>query len=747
MAVITVFVFVFSSLSALQVRAAVVGPVIKAVTIDKWEAGPGDDVTVTIDVDELDPGDLQIQVFYRGPDGVALKNPFAIFNQETGKYEAKFTIGSKDRPGVWKLDQINIWDKKFNSDYLKRDYLPNPEDADLTVVNPDFDVTPPVVHSVKVDKQKVTEGESITLSVEASDEQSGVLTVSVFYRNGKYGIGGSADFNPETGKYERVIRIGSPAATPIGTWTLLSVEVEDRNHNRAEFYSVPYSDSFKVLDKNSTAPPPPVVNGVSEVDTMVTGRTEPSTDVTVKIGELEYKDTSDQNGYFSISIPRQAEGTVIMVTAINLSDKTSPASVIIVTDGTAPDVPTVDAVTDISERITGKAEKNSTVEVTLGTKLLGSTVAEDDGSFIIPLEANQLLFFTGHELSVTATDKAGNRSPAAIVAIGKGLPPSLLTVNEVSDRSTEVTGSTDSGAFVTVTIGQAAYTTEADSHGIFKVDIPVQKAGTELSVIASNSSGKATKPVIRYVVDRTAPERPVVNSVSNLSKEVLGKAEPRSTVTITIGKAIFVTTTGADGWFTAAIPQPKEGINITVTAKDKAGNVSKAAVVKVLDKIAPAIPKVNAVSNLSKIITGKAEAKSTVTAIIGTSKYTVAADGSGNFSIPIPLKKAGTKISVTAKDVSGNISSPRLLMVLDKIAPAPPKVKKVYRTSKTVTGTAEKNSIITVKVGTKTIGTVKTNKSGKFTVKIKPQKRKTKLTITATDAAKNKSKPTLVRVY
>ncbi|MED4203734.1 Ig-like domain-containing protein [Neobacillus mesonae] len=672
-AVITVFVFVFSSLSGLQARAAVAGPVIKAVTIDKLEAGPGDDVTVTIDVDELDPGDLQIQVFYRGPDGIALKDPFAIFNRETGKYVAKFTIGSKDRPGVWKLDQINIWDKEFNSDYLKRDHLPNPEHADLTVVNPDFDVTPPVVHSVKVDKQKVTEGESITLSVEASDEQSGVLTVSVFYRNGKYGIGGSADFNPETGKYERVIRIGSPAATPIGTWTLLSVRVEDRNHNGAEYYSVPYSDSFRVIDKNSTAPTPPVVNGVSDVDTVVTGKTEPWTNVTAKIGELEYKDTSDQNGYFSISIPRQAEGTVIMVTATNLSDKTSPASVIIVTDGTAPDVPTV--------------------------------------------------------------------------VIGEGLPPSLLTVNEVSDRSTEVTGSTDSGAFVTVTIGQAAYTTEADSHGIFKVDIPVQKAGTELSVIAANSSGKATTPVIRYVVDQTAPERPVVNTVSNLSKEVRGKAEPGSTVTITIGKATFVTTAGADGWFTAAIPQPKEGINITVTATDNAGNVSKAIVLKALDKIAPAIPKVNAVSNLSKIITGKAEAKSTVTAIIGTSKYTVAADGSGNFSIPIPLKKAGTKISVTAKDVSGNISSSRLLTVLDKIAPAPPKVKKVYRTSKTVTGTAEKNSIITVMVGTKTIGTVKTNKSGKFTVKIKPQKRKTKLTITATDVAKNKSKPTQVRVY
>lgn len=308
--------------------------VVTAVSIDKREASPGDVVTAIVDIEDSGSGVSSVLVIFRGPDGIAQKNVYADFNQETGQYEAKVTIGSKDLPGVWLLSQINVWDNSYNSNYLKRERIQNPENGDFTIVNAEYDVTPPSVQSVTVDKKKVGEGDVITLSVEATDTQTGIRTVSIFYRNGKYGIGGLADLNPETGKYEWTYEVRSPSSMPLGTWTLLSIDVVDKNQNRAEYYSAPYSETFKVIDKNDTsAPTMPSVNPVLNVDTKVTGKTDQFTEVTVKIGELEYKGTSDLNGDFSISIPRQVEGTEMIVTATDLSENTTPAVTIIVSDG------------------------------------------------------------------------------------------------------------------------------------------------------------------------------------------------------------------------------------------------------------------------------------------------------------------------------------------------------------------------------------------------------------------------------
>ncbi|TWT07047.1 hypothetical protein FQV26_04330 [Planococcus sp. CPCC 101016] len=68
-------------------------------------------------------------------------------------------------------------------------------------------------------------------------------------------------------------------------------------------------------------------------------------------------------------------------------------------------------------------------------------------------------------------------------------------------------------------------------------------------------------------------------------------------------------------------------------------------------------PLANIPTSTSTTITGTALAGSSIsvkagTTVIGTAKTT----GSGNYTIPIPTQKAGTIISVTAKDAAGNVS-------------------------------------------------------------------------------------------
>jgi hypothetical protein len=583
---IAIFVLTLSNLGNLEVKADTVAPVVKSITVDPKEVSPGGVVTVTVDVEDLDSGIYSVTVFFRGPDGIALMSAGAILNENTGKYEAKLTIGSNHLVGLWKLDQINVWDHAYNSDYVKRDRLVNLENADFTVMNADYDVTPPSVQSVKADKDRVGEGDILILSVEATDTQTGVLSVTVYYRNGGYLIGGPAEYNPTTGTYERVIRIGSTAAIPLGNWSFYSVAVEDKNHNRAEYYSVPFSNSFHIVEKtiDLTRPTTPVVNGVSDADYEVTGKTDSYTDVTVKIGNLTFRGTSDRNGYFSVRIPRQIAGTVIMITASDYFQNKSPAVEIIVLDGTAPDAPQVDKITNVSQNITGVAEKNSLIEVKRGTEILGSTVAGDDGIFL--LKTDKILVWTGDKLAVTATDKAGNKSLATIVVVTDGMPPAYVTVNEVSDQSKEVTGITENGARVKVTIGTAIYSALADSQGNYKVFIPRQKANTQLRVTAADSLGNTTEPMRVFVIDRTAPAIPTVDTVSNLSKMITGRAEPKSSVTATIGTWKSTVIADVRGNFHIPISPQKAGTRILVTARDASGNISFARSLKTIDKIA-----------------------------------------------------------------------------------------------------------------------------------------------------------------
>ncbi|MFF2444770.1 Ig-like domain-containing protein [Priestia megaterium] len=167
------------------------------------------------------------------------------------------------------------------------------------------------------------------------------------------------------------------------------------------------------------------------------------------------------------------------------------------------------------------------------------------------------------------------------------------------------------------------------------------------------------------------------------------------------------------------------------------------------DTVAPNKPTVNKVDNNDKVVTGKAEAGSTVTVNVGKSRIGYAkASSNGSFSVSIPVQKAGTTINVTAKDSSGNVSKLTYATVVksDVTPPNKPTVYKVDDNDKVVTGKAEANSTVTVNVGKNRIGYAKANSKGSFSVSIPVQKKGTTLNVTAKDASNNVSKLTYVTV-
>ncbi len=161
--------------------------------------------------------------------------------------------------------------------------------------------------------------------------------------------------------------------------------------------------------------------------------------------------------------------------------------------------------------------------------------------------------------------------------------PAAPQVNAVSYEATSVTGKTEAAAKVEVKAnGTLLGTATAASDGTFSVTIAAQPVGSDLVVTSTDAAGNVSAETKVTVVDAVAPEAPEVIYVTNFDTSVIGTAEPGSTVEAKVdGKVIGSADADVNGDFYIDIEAQEVGTVITVTAKDKAGNVSKAVTVTV----------------------------------------------------------------------------------------------------------------------------------------------------------------------
>ncbi|WP_223588872.1 Ig-like domain-containing protein [Neobacillus bataviensis] len=371
---------------------------------------------------------------------------------------------------------------------------------------------------------------------------------------------------------------------PAGTTLLVTATGSTGNVSRAT----------KVTVRDTIPPVSPVVNAVTDKATAVTGTAEAGSTVEVRAGNVVLgTGAAAQNGSFSVAIPIQSAGTTLAITAKDTFGNVSQAVQLTVIDTTPPAVPIVNEVTDQTTSVTGQAEAGSTVDVKAknGTAI-GTATTGVDSKFSVTIPAQ----VSGTELSVTATDKAGNTSTAATVVVKDTTAPAKPVVNEVTDKATSVMGQTEAGSKVDVKTnnGSVIGTATAGADGKFTVTIPVQASGTELTVIATDQNGNVSTATTVIVIDVTAPLRPVVNEVTDKATSVTGQAEVGSRVDVkskigtvigtVISTVIGTATAGSDGKFMVTIPVQAAGTELSITATDKAGNTSEAATIKVITK-------------------------------------------------------------------------------------------------------------------------------------------------------------------
>ncbi|MYL20767.1 hypothetical protein GLW04_12770 [Halobacillus litoralis] len=451
------------------------------------------------------------------------------------------------------------------------------------------------------------------------------------------------------------------------------------------------SGAVTVTVTDGTAPDAPSVDGVTDQDTEVTGTGEAGTDVTVTIDGTEYTGTVDENGDFSVTIPEQSGGTEVSVTLTDAAGNESEASVVTVSDVTAPADPSVDGITDQDAEVTGTGEAGTDVTVTIdGTEYTGTVDENGDFAVTIPQQSE------GTEVGVRLTDGSGNESGLVTVTVTDGTAPEAPVVAEVTDQDTEVTGTGEAGAEVTVTIDGEEYTGTVDGNGDFTVTIPQQEAGTEVSVTLTDAAGNESEAATVTVVDTTAPEAPVVAEVTDQDTEVTGTGEAGAEVTVTIDGSEYTGTVDENGDFSVSVPQQEPGTEVSVVLTDAAGNTSEPAAVTVTDVTAPDAPDVDAVTQADSTVTGTTEPNAEVTVNLpGNVTAAGTADGSGAFTVDLPRTyPPNTVLSVTAADAAGNVSESTEVTVERYYPEAPPVVDPVIENSDYVTGTVPDDAVM-----------------------------------------------------
>ncbi|UQQ29897.1 Ig-like domain-containing protein [Enterobacter bugandensis] len=554
----------------------------------------------------------------------------------------------------------------------------------------------------------------------------------------------------------------------------------------------------------------------------VTGTAEPGSTITLKDanGNVLGTGKTGSDGNFTVSLGTPlTNGEQVTATATDAAGNTSQGTTITAPDLTAPDAPTIGSVTDDIDpqtgsvtnggstndprpQLSGTAEAGSTVTIYDGGVAIGTALVASNGTWTFTPSTD--LTESTHQITVRATDAAGNLGPASpVFTLTVDLtPPTAPTAIVLTDDTGAIRGTITAGTPTdaskpilagtgepggTITIydnGVAVGTTTVLPNGTWSVtpDGPLADGTHTITVVETDAAGNqsaASEPII-FTVDTTPPLAPGDLVVSNDGGTITGTAEPGSTVTIREGDAILGTPVAdSEGNFSLTLTPPKlNGEILTADATDAAGNTGPATSAAAPDISPPQAPVIVSViddvlnttgpvdqngltNDRAPTLNGTGEPGSTITIfngsdIIGT--VVVPSSGLWNFTPPSPLADGTYVLTATATDAAGNPSgqSNAWTIIVDGTAPAAPVITQVVddvpeRTGSldlnettndstpTLSGTAEANATVTIRVDGVDIGTTVADGLGawSFTPDTPIAEGQHTLTAVATDAAGN----------
>lgn len=197
-------------------------------------------ISVSMMITDDNSGVNMAYVYYTMPLSGDTKQIALTYNPLTEEYEGTYFVTNKSENGKWELTTIQTADKAGHYSYARE----NLEKGDFTVYGTTgADWEGPVIDlsTLQVSRKSALNGESVIISVDISDNISGVAFAYAYYQmplsNDSKQI--PLKLNPESGKYEGEYVISS--RTEYGLWTLMTIQTADneRHYTYARSYMYP----------------------------------------------------------------------------------------------------------------------------------------------------------------------------------------------------------------------------------------------------------------------------------------------------------------------------------------------------------------------------------------------------------------------------------------------------------------------------------------------------------------------------
>ncbi|MEY8513461.1 Ig-like domain-containing protein, partial [Lactococcus taiwanensis] len=523
---------------------------------------------------------------------------------------------------------------------------------------------------------------------------------------------------------------------------------------------------------DTTAPNAPVVtevSGNSQIGYTVKGTAEPNAIVTIYDDANNQVGTAQANasGEFTVTLAGEVgPSSLLSITATDSSGNISNSANFNTPGDPIPGAPTATASGNSTNgyTVSGNAEANSTVTIKdLDGNILGTTVANDDGSYSVALPVGPRPEQT---LEATATNSFGESSSTTFVT---PMDPSLNAPSGSLTATTTAPGASDANAPILTELTDSNGNTVSvtavirDSEGEIVVNGQLAAGSYTVTYSAPGYADVTQILEVTDAPDTTAPEAPTVGGVTGNSTDgyvVSGTGEAGSTITIKddAGNTVGTGTVDSEGNYSIEVPgSVGPDAPLTVTATDNSGNTSQPTSTTTPsdpDTTAPEAPTVGGVTGNSTdgyVVSGTGEAGSTITIKddAGNTVGTGTVDSEGNYSIEVPGSVGpDAPLTVTATDNSGNTSQPTSTTTPsdpDTTAPEAPTVTSVSGNSGkgyTIKGKAEAGALVNVYDNDNNLlGSVRADSNGSFTIVLPKGSvgANQPLTLTATDKSGNTS--------
>ncbi|WP_182629290.1 Ig-like domain-containing protein [Clostridium chromiireducens] len=444
-------------------------------------------------------------------------------------------------------------------------------------------------------------------------------------KNNRPTITGTADANSIVNVYDGTTLIGTVTADASGNWTLTpTTALSDGRHGITAAVTDAAGNVISPVSNNvnitidTTAPTLTLVANTTNGKVTITAETTDSgsgvasiTNVTATDEKPQGTVTNPTNSVINANNGKvtNSDGTLIFdsiitytvstngtyeFTAKDNAGNTITQSIPIANiDTTAPEAPVITTPTnntvtnDNTPTISGTAEANSTVKVYDGTTLIGTVTADGNGNWtLIPSTG---LADGNHAITATATDAAGNVSPASSavnITIDTTAPTLTLSASPITATNGMVTinaETTDGGSGVgsitnvTATNGKAEGTVTNPTNSVTNNGIVTNSDGTLISDSTITYTVSANGRYEFTATDNAGNTTTQSIDVNNINATVQGTVidsttkNPISGATVRVknanGEIISSGTTGSDGKYTLNnIAAPASGVRVTIEA-------------------------------------------------------------------------------------------------------------------------------------------------------------------------------------